>query len=600
MALTKAQIEELGYEFYESPEVRNSAGGIITNPLEYSAVDPSKGIVQRLDSSTAAYLKSIGITPTLNDRSSTGPLSKYNTSGGNTVTLQSLEGAYGQIAVRQQQQQEEQRVQLGNAAIKAGNIADVEKYFHGYTLWNGAFVQKTQIPQLEKEGATVSGGNVVGPSVAGLGGVPMSPEQKAAVAPGAPGQPTSPKPVLSRVPTGSIGPDGKPIYDVFDGSEHIKDPNDPRLNGVNIFNLPLGRAPEGFKSQFQPVTGEQNVKPDPQAQISAIDNQINAETESDLQKIIGEFGEKIDTSRSSSLVESISKLLEGEKDAPPPPPSAEQRFNKLMAENGVEPLQGELNRLQGEIAKVESALIVEARRTDDKLVSTSEIGRRKSQLQRRAEEEILLLRQEENSIQRQLTNKLSTVQMLMDFQQSDIDTANQRYTQEFSRNLSLIQLAQGIESNQQDRISEIRDTARADLQIIMNSVSEGAIDFNSLSNLQKVQIQQLELASGLPIGFTAQIKATIPDDKILSTTTRESGGAKYADIVSRGADGKINVTSIPLGSSSGDGSISSDIDSYAQRLNAGQIDPSNVPQDIRGQVLTRAKSFAEVDLAEDI
>ena len=127
MALTKAQIEELGYEFYESPEARNAAGDFITNPLEYSAVDPSKGIVQRLDSSTAAYLKSIGITPTLNDRSSTGPLSKYNTSGGNTVTLQSLEGAYGQIAVRQQQQQEEQRVQLGNAAIKAGNIADVEK-----------------------------------------------------------------------------------------------------------------------------------------------------------------------------------------------------------------------------------------------------------------------------------------------------------------------------------------------------------------------------------------------------------------------------------------------------------------------------------------
>src|SRR3990167_3699118 len=145
MALTKAQIEELGYEFYESPEVRNSAGGIITNPLEYSAVDPSKGIVQRLDSSTAAYLKSIGITPTLNDRSSTGPLSKYNTSGGNTVTLQSLEGAYGQIAVRQQQQQEAQNVQLLNQAIASGDLATVERLSPGNTLWNGAFVQKDKV-----------------------------------------------------------------------------------------------------------------------------------------------------------------------------------------------------------------------------------------------------------------------------------------------------------------------------------------------------------------------------------------------------------------------------------------------------------------------
>ena len=150
MALTKAQIEELGYEFYESPEARNAAGDFITNPLEYSAVDPSKGIVQRLDSSTAAYLKSIGITPTLNDRSSTGPLSKYNTSGGNTVTQSYLEGLYAQIGTAKNVAAEAQRVQLGNAAIKAGNVADVEKYFPGYTLWNGAFVQKTQIPQLEK------------------------------------------------------------------------------------------------------------------------------------------------------------------------------------------------------------------------------------------------------------------------------------------------------------------------------------------------------------------------------------------------------------------------------------------------------------------
>ena len=38
--------------------------------------------------------------------------------------------------------------------------------------------------------------------------------------------------------TQGVGPDGKPIYDVFSGQEHIQDPNDPRLKGVNITNLP--------------------------------------------------------------------------------------------------------------------------------------------------------------------------------------------------------------------------------------------------------------------------------------------------------------------------------------------------------------------------
>lgn len=55
---------------------------------------------------------------------------------------------------------------------------------------------------------------------------------------------------LSRVGTQGVGPDGQPIYDVFSGGEHIKDPNDIRLKGVNISQLPIGQAPQGFQSQF--------------------------------------------------------------------------------------------------------------------------------------------------------------------------------------------------------------------------------------------------------------------------------------------------------------------------------------------------------------
>ena len=38
---------------------------------------------------------------------------------------------------------------------------------------------------------------------------------------------------------------------MFSGQEHIADPNDPRLKGVNIPNLPAGQAPTGFQSKFQ-------------------------------------------------------------------------------------------------------------------------------------------------------------------------------------------------------------------------------------------------------------------------------------------------------------------------------------------------------------
>ncbi len=56
---------------------------------------------------------------------------------------------------------------------------------------------------------------------------------------------------LYKVPTGSTGPTGQ-IFDVFMGNEHIKDPNDPRLKGVNIDHLSVGKAPTNFQSQFSP------------------------------------------------------------------------------------------------------------------------------------------------------------------------------------------------------------------------------------------------------------------------------------------------------------------------------------------------------------
>ena len=56
---------------------------------------------------------------------------------------------------------------------------------------------------------------------------------------------------LFKVPTGSVGPSG-PIFNVFSGTEHIEDPSDPRLTGVNIPDLPSGQAPTGFVSKFQP------------------------------------------------------------------------------------------------------------------------------------------------------------------------------------------------------------------------------------------------------------------------------------------------------------------------------------------------------------
>ena len=102
----------------------------------------------------------------------------YSQSGGmGTPGVNYTDAYYSQTQQTVARQQEEQRVQQLNQAIASGDTATVERLQPGYTLWNGAFVQSSSVPQLQSSGSTVQDGNVVGPDVAGLGGVAGTPAQ---------------------------------------------------------------------------------------------------------------------------------------------------------------------------------------------------------------------------------------------------------------------------------------------------------------------------------------------------------------------------------------------------------------------------------------
>lgn len=102
---------------------------------------------------------------------------------------------------------------------------------------------------------------------------------------------------LYKVATGSTGAGGEAVYDVFSGSEHIADPADARLKGVDIKTLPDGTTPTDFKSQFLPavssglVGGSDRI----QAQMNDMNTQIKnglaqysiTPPETDITKIMG-------------------------------------------------------------------------------------------------------------------------------------------------------------------------------------------------------------------------------------------------------------------------------------------------------------------------
>ena len=55
---------------------------------------------------------------------------------------------------------------------------------------------------------------------------------------------------LTKVPTESIGPEGELIFDIFKGGQKLEEPEFAKM-GVNVADIPIGQAPEGFQSKFQ-------------------------------------------------------------------------------------------------------------------------------------------------------------------------------------------------------------------------------------------------------------------------------------------------------------------------------------------------------------
>ena len=108
-------------------------------------------------------------------------------------------------------------------------------------------------------------------------------------------------------------------------------------------------------------------------------------------------------------------------------------------------------------------------------------------------------------------------------------------------------MVKGIVDTQASQEEIKNDNARANLQIIYNSMKANNTDPNTIDPAQKANILKLELQAGLPQGFYQNVVEKNPKADILSTTTRENGTQKYADIILRDQDGKITTKSIYLG-----------------------------------------------------
>ena len=389
--------------------------------------------------------------------------------------------------------------------------------------------------------------------------------------------PPAPTPVsnLTKVATGSVGSDGKPIYDVFSGTEHIQNPSDPRLKGINIFNLPEGKAPAGFQSKFTPApvvkpsvpTGfdynpVSNIttvtdKPKPttgpatggtpennQVVITEINNAANDEQNSALNTILNSFG-KVDTSKSKDLTDKLLSTIEGVFNAPAPekPQSMTALFASKKTELGIDKLETDLAGIDARVKQLDATWASQQEGEEGKLISTREISRNLSEAQvgyNRQRRDLLV---EKDTIANQLNNKLNTLEMVMNFTNQDFTNSTNYYNQQYNKNLGLLNLVLNLEERAENKQDKVKNEAQANLNTVYNLMDKQNIKWDSLTSSQKASISKLELSAGLPQGFGALISKSSPNLEIKATTSRtDASGNSYYDVLM--VDPKTNALTI--------------------------------------------------------
>ncbi len=256
-----------------------------------------------------------------------------------------------------------------------------------------------------------------------------------------------------------------------------------------------------------------------------------------------------DQQRSGTIVQSNEDIFNDIKpfitpaQAAPEVPKLLDTYQSLRTGYGVDDLESSLTELQKQERDIQaekririygdgSAVTGEL----NKPVATNVIAGRVTEVERQENERLDAVNREIKYASDLLTTKYSAIKVVMDLTQTDYTNARQSYNDQFDQNISMFNLVRGVKQDQLTQQQKEQDNARANLQIIINSAKEGGIDVNAMRPDQKALIANLEVQSGLPIGFTSAIKAD-PKANIISTTS-DNG---QIQVLLRNPDGSMSL-----------------------------------------------------------
>lgn len=166
------------------------------------------------------------------------------------------------------------------------------------------------------------------------------------------------------------------------------------------------------------------------------------------------------------------------------------------------------------------------------------IGGRVSEVQRQQNEKLDVITRQKTAKVAEYQAGLTNINTIMTLTQQDYTNAKASYDTQFTQAIDTINLVRGIQNDQKTDAQRAIDNSRANLQIYINTISNGNLDPKNLSPDQQLQINKMEVQSGLPVGFVSSLKM---DPKANILFTNSDNGITQVGI--KNADGTVSVQS---------------------------------------------------------
>lgn len=247
-----------------------------------------------------------------------------------------------------------------------------------------------------------------------------------------------------------------------------------------------------------------------------------------------------------SIYGKVSDLLKDNLSPKPAPVSMMETYTKLKADYGLTDLESNLNSLKAQARDIEAQKQARINSEKGKPVAMNVISGRVSEVEQQENERLLAINNSIQAATDTLKTKYDAVDTIMKYTATDYDNAVQNYDKQFNQNIAVMNMVRGIVETEKSDEERRVDNARANAQIMINTMNSNGTTYDKLTPDQQANLMKLGVQSGLGANFFTDVMQKSAGKEILTTITNDD--KTKTTIMYKDGTTKVISTGLPAGS----------------------------------------------------